>query len=80
MEWQEYIHSDPAVLAGKPLIRGTRLSADFLLGLLAEGWSQQRILENYPQLSAEALRALFAFAATCTKEEFVYSLDDYMAP
>lgn len=79
MEWQEYIHSDPAVQAGKPLILGTRLSVEFLLDLLAEGWSQQRILDNYPQLSKEALRALFAFAAACMKEEFAYPLDGRMA-
>ena len=58
MSWREYIHSDPSVLAGKPVIRGTRLSVEFLLDLLSEGWTGQQILENYPQLSQEALRAL----------------------
>ncbi len=58
MSWHEYIHSDPSVLAGKPVIRGTRLSVEFLLDLLSEGWTGQQILENYPQLSQEALRAL----------------------
>ena len=65
MSWHEYIHSDPSVLAGKPVIRGTRLSVEFLLGLLSEGWTGQQILKNYPQLSQDALRALFAFAAEC---------------
>ena len=67
----ESIHSGPSVLAGKPVIRGTRLSAEFLLGRLSEGWTGQQILESYPQLSQEALRALFAFAAECTRDEFV---------
>ena len=58
MSWHEYIHSDPSVLAGKPVTRGTRLSVEFLLDLLSEGWTGQQILENYPQLSQEALRAL----------------------
>ena len=71
MNWHEYIHSDPSVLAGKPVIRGTRLSVEFLLGLLSEGWTGQQILENYPQLSHEARRALFALAAQCTRDEFV---------
>ena len=39
---------DPAVLAGKPVIRGTRLSVDFIIGLMADGWSEAHILENYP--------------------------------
>ena len=65
MSWHEYIHSDPSVLAGKPVIRGTRLSVEFLLGLVSEGWTGQQILEIYPQLSREALRAFFAFAAEC---------------
>lgn len=65
MSWHEYIHSDPSVLAGKPVIRGTRLCAAFLPSLLSEGWTGQQILDNYPQLSRDALRALFAFAAEC---------------
>ena len=65
MGWHEYIHGDPSVLAGKPVIRGTRLSVEFLLGLLSEGWTGEQILENSPQLSREALRARFAFAAEC---------------
>ena len=76
MNWHDHIHSDPAVLAGKPVVRGTRLSVDFLLDLLANGWSQAEILENYPQLSPEALCALFAFAAECARDEQVYSIGD----
>ncbi|HGG60596.1 MAG TPA: DUF433 domain-containing protein [Gammaproteobacteria bacterium] len=56
MNWQKYIHSDPTVLTGKPVIKGIRLAVDFLLGLLAEGWTEKTILENYPQLSREAGR------------------------
>ena len=58
MSWHEYIRSDPSVLAGKPVIRGTRLSVEFLLDLLSEGWTGQQILDNYPQLSPQALKAL----------------------
>ena len=72
MNWHEHIHSDPAILVGKPRIRNTRLSVDFLLGLLAEGWTEQRILENYPQLALADLQALFAFAAECVRDEVVY--------
>jgi uncharacterized protein (DUF433 family) len=74
MIWQDYIHIDPAILVGKPVIKGTRLSVDFLLGLLAEGWTEQTILENYPQLSHEALQAVFAFTAEVMREESIYPL------
>jgi len=74
MSWHEYVHSHSSVLAGKPVIRGTRLSVEFLLGLLSEGWTGQQSLDNYPRLSHEALRALFAFAAECTRDEFVRPL------
>lgn len=76
MNWHDYIHSDSSILAGKPVIRGTHLSVAFLLGLLAEGWTEQDILENYPQLSGEALRAMFAFAEECTRDELVYALNN----
>lgn len=73
MEWREYIHSDPGVLAGKPVVRGTRLAADFVLGLFASGWTHEEVLEGYPQLSADALRAVFAFAAEAMHEESYYA-------
>ncbi len=74
MNWRDHIHTDPAVLVGKPVIKGTRLSVDFLLGLLAEGWTEQALLENYPQLSHEALQAVFAFTAEIMREESIYPL------
>jgi uncharacterized protein (DUF433 family) len=75
MTWQDHIHSDTEILGGKPVVRGTRLAVDFVLGLLAEGWSQDQILENYPQLTAEALRAVFAFASETLHDETFYSVD-----
>lgn len=74
MNWQEHIHSDPEVLAGKPVVRGTRLAADFLLGLFAAGWTAAQVLESYPQLTPEALRAVFAFAAEAMHEESFYAV------
>lgn len=71
MNWHEHIGSVPSVLVGKPVIRGTRLSVDFLLGLMAEGWTEEQLLENYPQLHREALQAMYAFAAECTRDEQV---------
>lgn len=74
MGWQDYIHSDPEVLLGKPVIKGTRLSIEFLLGLLAVGWTQEQILDNYPTLTPEALRAAFAFASESMQEESLYTV------
>ncbi|MBE0447578.1 MAG: DUF433 domain-containing protein [Actinobacteria bacterium] len=74
MDWRRYIYSDPEILLGKPIIKGTRLSVDFILGLFAEGWTEQQVLDNYPTLTAEALRAVFAFAKDCMQEEFLYTI------
>lgn len=62
MAWHVYIHSDPDILLGKPVVKGTRLAVDFLLGLFAAGWTPEQILDNYPTLTPEALRAVFAGA------------------
>ncbi|RIK41894.1 MAG: hypothetical protein DCC55_10530 [Chloroflexi bacterium] len=74
MNWRTYIHADPEILRGKPLVKGTRLSVEFILRLFAAGWSEQTILENYPSLTSEALQAVFAFAAECLSEESLYKL------
>lgn len=74
MNWQDYIDSDSQVLLGKPIVKGTRISVEFLLGLFALGWTEAQILENYPNLTSEALRAVFAFSAECMREESLYTL------
>lgn len=63
---------DPAVLAGKPVIRGTRLSVDFIIGLMADGWSEAEILQNYPGLSHEDIAACLAYARDALRSEEVY--------
>jgi len=59
IDWRKHIHSNPEILLGKPVVKGTRLSVEFILGLFAEGWTEQQILENYPTLTKERLRAVF---------------------
>ncbi len=63
--WQAYIVSDPEILGGKPIIKGTRLAVDFILELLASGWTIEELLNNYPQLSQEAIKAVFADREVC---------------
>jgi len=74
IKWEDFIHSDPEVLLGKPVVKGTRLSVEFILGLFAEGWTERQVLENYPTLTPESLRAVFAFATSCMREESLYPL------
>lgn len=68
MDWTERIVSDPEVLVGKPTIRGTRLSVEFILERLADGWTEQQLLESYPRLTSEDLRAVFAYATESLKD------------
>jgi len=75
MTWKTRIVADPAVLTGKPIVKGTRLSVDFILSLLAEGWTESQVLENYPQLEHEDLKAVFAFVQACMAEEEYVALD-----
>lgn len=72
--WQNYIHSDANILHGKPVVKGTRLAVDFVLQLLAQGWTAEQVLENYPSLSPEALKAIFGFAIECIQEDRLYQL------
>ena len=72
--WQERIAVDPAILVGKPVIKGTRLAVEFLLDLMAEGWTAEQILGNYPQLTADDLRAALHYAAESLKRERVFPL------
>ena len=74
MNWHDYVSSDPEILVDKPAVRGTRLSVEFILGLLSEGWTQAEILEEYPRLTPEALQAVFAFAAEVLGEEALYAV------
>lgn len=72
MNWRERIVSDKNLLAGKPVIKGTRLSIEFILGLFANGWSEAEVLENYPSLNKEDLQVAFAFAQDGIKEGLIF--------
>ena len=70
MNWKTYIETNDAILVGKPIIKGTRLSVEHIISLLASGWTEQQILENYPRLSKESLQAVFAFIQDILKDGF----------
>lgn len=68
MNWQDHIVTDNEVLLGKPTIKGTRISVEHLVGLLAQGWSEQQILHNYPRLTTESLKAVFTYIYDCMQD------------
>ena len=61
--WKDRIVIDEAILTGKPVIKGTRLAVEFIIDLLAHGWSEAEILENYPDIVVEDIRACLAYAS-----------------
>jgi len=62
----------PDVLAGKPVIRGTRLSVEFVIGLMADGWNEADILANYTNVAHEDIMACLAYARDALSAEKVY--------
>ena len=74
MVWQDRITIDPAVLVGKPVVKGTRLAVEFIVDLLAQGWSETEILRNYPGLAREDIQACLAYASALLHAEKVYPL------
>ena len=62
MNWEDRITVDPKVLVGKPVIRDTRLAVEFIIDLLASGWSELQILDNYPGITREDIVACLRYA------------------
>ena len=79
MNWKEHITSDNSVLLGKPTIKGTRISVEFLVKLLAAGWTEEQILENYPRLKKADIQAVFAYIHDCIQDGLIYDLPDQTA-
>lgn len=75
-DWRMFIHTDPDILGGKPVVKGTRLSADFILRLFANGWTFEELFESYPRLSKESVQAVFAYAGECLSEESLFFFPD----
>jgi len=69
VDWRGRIVTDPHILVGKPVIKGTRISVDLILGWLANGWSIEDILDSYPHITREDVQAALAFAAEMLREE-----------
>ncbi len=69
---KERIIVDPKILAGKPIIKGTRISVEFILELLSSGLSIEEVLIEYPHLKKEDIQAALRYATSVLKHEEVY--------
>lgn len=67
MDWRDYITTNGGIAGGKPIVKGTRLTVEFIAGRLADGWSEEDVLENYPTLDKEAYKAAFQYYRTVLK-------------
>jgi uncharacterized protein (DUF433 family) len=63
---------DPEVLTGKPVIRGTRLSVEFVIGLMADGWTEPDIMQNYPGITHDDIIACLAYARDTISSEKIF--------
>lgn len=72
MNWRERITIDQQILVGKPIIKGTRMAVEFVVDLLARGWSVERVLREYDHLTPEDIQACLAYASEVLKSERVY--------
>ena len=69
MTWNERIAVDPDVVAGKPVIKGTRIAVGFVIDLMARGWTTEQILDEYDHLTREDVRACLAYAGDLLRAE-----------
>lgn len=74
MTWHDRIEINPKVFQGKPIIKETRLAVEFILELLAEQWSHEAILKEYPQLAQDDIWAVLQYSAEIVKQEKLYPL------
>ena len=65
-------HVDPDVMVGKPVVRGTRITVELVIGLLAQGWIEQDVLSAYPHLTHDDVLACLAYAQDVVSSEKVY--------
>lgn len=74
IDWREYIVADSAVMLGKPVVRGTRVTVELILEKLAAGETVEDLLIAYPRLSRDAIQAAFAYAAETLRADTIFPL------
>ena len=75
MDWRDRVIIDPKILVGKPVVKGTRISVELVVDLLAAGWTQDQILDAYPSLAPEDIRACLSYASELLHAERVFPLE-----
>jgi uncharacterized protein (DUF433 family) len=71
MEWEKYISADPAILTGKPVIKGTRISVELVLESLGRGWTIDEFLAQYPHVTRDGVIACLDYARDLVRSETV---------
>jgi uncharacterized protein (DUF433 family) len=74
MQWQNYITADPAVLQGKTVIKGTRISVEHVLECLGRGWAVNDIITQYPHVPREGVIACLEYARDLVRSETVTAI------
>ncbi|HEV7379113.1 MAG TPA: DUF433 domain-containing protein [Dyadobacter sp.] len=74
MNWHEHISLNPEVMVGKPVIKGTRITVELILEKLGNGWTEEQLLESYPHLSVNSIKACLLYAADLVKNEIIHDI------
>ena len=75
MDWRDRITVDRRILVGKPVVKGTGISVEMVVDLLAAGWTHEQVLDSYPTLRPEDIRACLAYASELLHSEKVFPLE-----
>ncbi len=75
MDWHDRIEIKKDVLCGKAVVKGSRLSVEHLVGLLAQGWSEADVLDAYPGLGREDLLACLKYATEAVANEQLFPVE-----
>lgn len=74
MNWQQYISLNPEVMTGKPVIKGTRITVELLLERLGNGWTMEQLMESFPHVSPDSIRACLLYAADSVRNEIIHNI------
>jgi len=74
MDWRKFIESDPKIMMGKPVVKGTRVTVELILEKIAGGESFEQVIEAHPRLTVESIRASIVFAAENLRADVIYPI------
>ena len=75
MDWHDRIAIDAGVLGGKPVVRGTRITVELIVDLLGQAWTLEQLVEEYPGVTPDDVRACLRYASEILRSENVYALE-----